>query len=152
METDFITIRENQSLINLAARCKDSIENVTDFILKNLFHHELIADIPEECGLKLSEILYENGITTTGFVLKIYGGCFTEVLILMQGLEIWGKFYECPDCGCEIKYTGLLNNNVRKCINCGNEQFDHEYNPDDYRDDCVCTGIQLKEIKFYDLN
>ena len=102
MKTDFITIKENESLKNLAARCKDSVENVTDFLLKKLVHYELVSDVPEECGLKLSEILYENGITITGFTLKIFGKCFTEILIHMEGLEIWGKNYECPECGCII--------------------------------------------------
>lgn len=124
METDFVTIRENESLINLAARCKDSVENVSDLLLRNLIHHELIADIPEECGLPLITILYENGTTLTGFTLKVFGKCFIEILINMKGLEIWGKFDECPDCGCIV----IANNCTNDSAVCGySDNFVHDF-------------------------
>lgn len=150
-----ITIRKNKSLERLAQRCKISIHSVDEFLISKLSDKGIIyLNETEFCGMTLLEMFKHQGITLTGFAVKAFGNTFyfPELLKILENIQIWGIEDECTECGCEMEYSGTFNSNYSKCINCGNERFEHDYNPDQYRDDCICTGIEINEIKTYHLN
>ena len=132
MNTNHITIRENEALKKLAERCKDTIKSTTDFLLTKLLELDLVLDEPCHCGMSLAEIPHENNNTLTGFVIKAFKCCSPSILTIMEDIQIWGLENECPDCGCKL----IEDEDGIECENdiCGCS-INFESDPDALRDD-----------------
>lgn len=102
MDTKNVTVKKNESLFDLSIYTKLNIEILTENILKILLKYTIIHDIKEECGEDLSYALSENGFTVEAFTVCCFNVCTPKLIEIMNGLQLWGVFDECPKCGCEV--------------------------------------------------
>ena len=102
MKTNFITLKNNQSLRELAYCTKRTTDEVRNDIIYKLLNRELVHDIPEFCGESLENILIQNDETLTGFSAFFYKAYSPRFIKILKGIQIWGKDNDCKDCGCEM--------------------------------------------------
>ena len=141
MEKEFITLRKNQALTDLSNYAGRTIDEVQEKIIGDLIKHNVLSDIPEECGETLENILIENDHTLESFAVHCFKVSFPKLLKILKNIQIWGIYDECEDCGCELEE----DETEMKCVNpvCGcSIQTVYERDPDEYRDDCPLELLQ----------
>lgn len=113
----FITLRENRALNRLSEYCGKSSKDLTDKIINVLLSDEILIDTPEECGEMLSDVLKECGYSIETFAVYCFKVGFPTLIEILNGIQIWGVYNECPECGSEWNE----NEHEKECSNpvCG---------------------------------
>lgn len=111
-----VTIKKDDHLKRILGRCKDSYDMVIDMLLNKLVDENMIyLDDISLCGMKLPDLLHEQGKTLTWFADKVFNTTTFDLLENMSELQFWGIEYDCSECGCEMKYE----DEEKICKNCG---------------------------------
>lgn len=117
METNFITLRENNSLHRFCKKYNKTLESVTDKVISTLLRYKLIHDIPEESGETLQYVLDQNDTLLDTFCVACFGSYGHTIGSYVKDFQLWGLHYDCENCGCELEDG--------KCTNCNNDTNDY---------------------------
>lgn len=139
MEIKCITLKRNLSLLKLFDLVQDdSIENLIDRILQALVKYEMVTTDYEMCGESLAYTFQETGVCIHAFtklVFDVDDQLLEPIKIHLQGLHIWGKDNECPECGAGMFADGYekicKNSNCREIIDISADvRAEQKYNVD----------------------
>lgn len=109
METNYITLKENDSLYRFCKHYKKDIEEVKDKVISALLEYNILHDMPEECGISLVYALEQNDVLLDALCVECFDACGPTIKSFVKGFQIWGIHYECEECGCEIE-EGICTN------------------------------------------
>jgi hypothetical protein len=105
-EIKHITLKGNPALQDLSDFLEITPNEIRERIITTLLNHGFITDKIMYCGSSLRSILEQHHETIENFSKYCFRASYDKLLVILEGIIIWGLEHDCPICGCKTYIEG----------------------------------------------